>query len=658
MNLLSQSYKYLLTIVIFLAVFYLAANGLLPFEIPGMVQSPRSKQHIYSHQKKSMGVDLVASAFSFGSNSANHQKLNHADIYNYGIVIDCGSSGSRVFVYKWDPLELQDNIDKTIRQITAHRDRIKEEGGKVCHEIDCPVVKKVEPGISDYISSPEKAADQMEDLLNFADNFIPKAKKQETVLYIYATAGLRMEKASERTRLLSIIRRRISKNFLYQLENPDVISGESEGLYAYIAINSIKGTLCPEKSHQKQKPKSVAVMDMGGGSLQIVIPMNESQVKTMNERFQDKTDILASSLNTHIEKIDYLTCGTAPKYVFIKTWLGIGANKARRRYEDYILKEGEVDPCVNEGLTLNGITGVQGDFEKCRARLAGRNIFDTHRHNSPEDKTRDKGLLDCLYKAPSTNSDSVPGSKKVTDLVCGHEIDSRQLPEIDFLETELIGLSEFFYTTEDTFQMSGSFDAEAFHRRASDWCRTANVTKVLGPADSASENGNGSDTKIDEKIQDAEAAAAANLNETQDQTNDNTQPEGLYEKFSIEHAQKSRIESQCFKAAWISTVLYEGLGFPILNKNKFRLTAIDRYERQDLQWTLGALIHQVLKGSAREYVFVRRVAKSGWRHGTASSKKLPDRNPFSQKTTHRIPKTPKIHLHLDQPKIQKQKYPR
>ena len=598
--------------------------------------------------------DLTNVVGSVNLNGANilapSNKLNSLnskyDPFNYGIVIDCGSSGSRVFVYKWDPLEIQQSVDKTFKQVTVPQDKILLHGGKSCREIECPVVKKVEPGISRFVKEPEKAADQIEQLVSFADFFIPKDKKKTTVLYIYATAGMRMAHKSERNNILRGIRHRISINFKeFILENPEMISGETEGLYAWLAINSIKGTLCPKipnpfnaenalaknsikfrsnslareealraeqnavKNYQNPKIKAVAVMDMGGGSMQIVIPMNETQTKAMRARFANSSDVHASSLNSHIKEITYLPCQNQKLNVFIKTWLGLGANTARQRYEDFLLKDGEVDPCVNHGLSLNSVTGIQGNFEKCREKLAGRNIFrpsEIELENSLSDISqkfegikvkspkKNKGLLEC-FKTDQNKQD--PTQK---DILCGHGINNKQLPNIDFREMELIGLSEFFYTTHDTFQMSGEFDAEEFHRKADLWCSTSGKFKNEGESDELLEdmplkitNNNSNDTNPqNNKI---ESSDHPSLIQTDHDLNQNEQSlSDLHEKFSIEEAQQSRIESQCFKAAWMSTVLYEGLGFPILEKDKFRLIAIDRFEHQDLQWTLGALIHQVL----------------------------------------------------------------
>lgn len=47
-------------------------------------------------------------------------------------------------------------------------------------------------GISEYATTPGMASDYMYPLLSFAAEHIPKAKHQETPLYILCTAGMRV----------------------------------------------------------------------------------------------------------------------------------------------------------------------------------------------------------------------------------------------------------------------------------------------------------------------------------------------------------------------------------------------------------------------------------------------------------------------------------
>lgn len=67
----------------------------------------------------------------FGSPYLNRDPASKADT-NYGIVIDCGSSGSRVYVYSWPPHSGNPNELLDVQQLV-------DEKGEV-------VVKKMSPG--------------------------------------------------------------------------------------------------------------------------------------------------------------------------------------------------------------------------------------------------------------------------------------------------------------------------------------------------------------------------------------------------------------------------------------------------------------------------------------------------------------------------------
>ena len=145
---------------------------------------------------------------------------------HYGIVIDCGSSGSRVYVYFWPP---HDGNPKELLNIQQMRDRnsqlvvMKVEPGtwvtviklssptytyNLCdrksinfmlaiystvwcnaHDIN---VLCIFLGLSEFRDRPSDASDYIRPLLDYAADQIPAEKHSQTPLYIMATAGLRM----------------------------------------------------------------------------------------------------------------------------------------------------------------------------------------------------------------------------------------------------------------------------------------------------------------------------------------------------------------------------------------------------------------------------------------------------------------------------------
>ncbi|XP_057243948.1 ectonucleoside triphosphate diphosphohydrolase 4-like [Malurus melanocephalus] len=136
---------------------------------------------------------------------------------NYGIVVDCGSSGSRVFVYCWprhngNPHDLLD-----IKQMRdSHRK---------------PVVMKIKPGISEFAASPDKVSDYISPLLSFAAEHVPRSKHKETPLYILCTAGMRILPESQQKAILEDLLTDIPVHFdfLFSDSHAEVISGKQEG---------------------------------------------------------------------------------------------------------------------------------------------------------------------------------------------------------------------------------------------------------------------------------------------------------------------------------------------------------------------------------------------------------------------------------------------
>ena len=138
---------------------------------------------------------------------------------NYAVVIDAGSSGSRVYLYQWPPRRRDERGPQLLRI-----DQVMGAKGE-------PLVMTLAPGLSSCKDEPTRALAYIKPLLDFAAHHIPREAHLETQLFIMATAGLRLIPKESSAAILQELRTHIPLhyNFLLPEENVQVISGREEG---------------------------------------------------------------------------------------------------------------------------------------------------------------------------------------------------------------------------------------------------------------------------------------------------------------------------------------------------------------------------------------------------------------------------------------------
>uniref|UniRef100_A0AAY4AT28 nucleoside-triphosphate phosphatase n=1 Tax=Denticeps clupeoides TaxID=299321 RepID=A0AAY4AT28_9TELE len=363
---------------------------------------------------------------------------------NYGLVVDCGSSGSRVFVYCWpqhngNPHDLLD-----IRQM---RDQHRK-----------PVVMKIKPGISELATTPEKASDYIYPLLSFAAQHIPKSKHQETPLYILCTAGMRVLPESQQEAILEDLRTDIPVhfNFLFSDSHVEVISGKQEGVYAWIGINFVLGRFNHVDNEDEAtfvRKRTAGVLDMGGVSTQIAYEVPKTVSVASPQQEEVAKNLLAEfNLGCDAHRTEHVY------RVYVSTFLGFGGNAARQRYEENLVSktvlqnkllgkhQGEsaespiLDPCLpadlpdevgppEQRLHLRGT----GDFALCRL------------------------LLQPFLNRTNDTQTSLNGIYQ---------------PPINYPNSQFYGFSEFYYCTEDVLRMGGDYNASSYAIAAKTYCAT------------------------------------------------------------------------------------------------------------------------------------------------------------------------------------------
>ncbi|ONK62752.1 uncharacterized protein A4U43_C07F7770 [Asparagus officinalis] len=231
---------------------------------------------------------------------------------SYAVIFDAGSSGSRVHVYCFDK-----NLD------LVH----------IGKELELFVQKK--PGLSSYAEDPKEAANSLVSLLEQAESAVPVELRQSTPVRVGATAGLRTLGDETAEEILQAVRDllRDKSSLKSQPDWVTVLDGTQEGAYQWVTINYLLGRL------GKKYSKTVGVVDLGGGSVQMAYAISESDA-AKSPRTSDGEEKYVKEL---------LLKGTK-YYLYVHSYLHYGLLAARAE----ILKVAE----GSSSCVLNGYHGT------------------------------------------------------------------------------------------------------------------------------------------------------------------------------------------------------------------------------------------------------------------------------------------------------------
>ncbi|GIL52170.1 hypothetical protein Vafri_8106 [Volvox africanus] len=264
----------------------------------------------------------------------------------YAVLIDAGSSGSRVHVYGYRP--------------AIHRSHNLASGYPV---VRLPgVVQRVTPGLSEFAPDGEGVAESLKPLIEFAQEKVPPPLHATTSIRLMATAGLRMLPEEQREAVLGAVRRLLAASgFRFRPKWARVISGNEEGLFAWAGINYAAGRLQALAQEQATSPRqkdpavlagraaatTLAVLELGGASMQLTLMPWEP---------------LPRGLGT------ILALPGVDRPLYTHSFLGYGLQVAWFREAMLVQQGGEnsTDPCLYPGYTSyqSGVVG-SGDFDEC-----------------------------------------------------------------------------------------------------------------------------------------------------------------------------------------------------------------------------------------------------------------------------------------------------
>jgi Golgi apyrase len=355
------------------------------------------------------------------------------------VVLDAGSSGTRVHIYKWlksDTARKHEADLHKLPQVTT----------------DKKWTKKIHPGISTFGTHPHDVGpDHLDKLFQHALKYVPKDEVVNTPVFLLATAGMRILPALQRESVLEEVCAYARKSTQFQLPDCDlhvqVIPGETEGLYGWIAANYLLGGFDDPAGHDHGKDHhTYGFLDMGGASAQIAFAPNATEA----ERHANDLTLL------RLRTLD----GAPLEYkVFVTTWLGFGVNQARQRYVMQLLESSTdaneyPDPCLPAGAAImvsdDGKVIESGSGKK-GYKLVGTGVFS-------ECLTRSFPLLEK--------------EKECLDAPC--LINGQHTPAIDFDVNHFVGVSEYYHTTHEIFKMAAKddvkYDFKNYQKAVDDFC--------------------------------------------------------------------------------------------------------------------------------------------------------------------------------------------
>ncbi|XP_008319744.1 ectonucleoside triphosphate diphosphohydrolase 6 isoform X3 [Cynoglossus semilaevis] len=175
----------------------------------------------------------------------------NGESFQYGIMFDAGSTGTRIHVFKFQV------VDKEIP-------RLKNE-----------TFKAISPGLSAYADDPDACTPGIMELLEVAKTSVPQSLWSVTPLVLKATAGLRLLPGQLADKLLDKVRALFQESpFPSKEESVSVMDGTDEGISAWITVNFLTGGL------QSSDSSTVGILDLGGGSTQITFsPKDEKTIQ-------------------------------------------------------------------------------------------------------------------------------------------------------------------------------------------------------------------------------------------------------------------------------------------------------------------------------------------------------------------------------------------
>lgn len=263
---------------------------------------------------------------------------------DYGLVIDAGSHGSRLTVFSWES-------------------RVYDPGHPLTGPVTIPLpLCQGTPGppLSSFTEKRElpMARQALKAMLDEAQvclsrHRVPADAWGEFPLFLKATGGMRNLSQGVRDFLMEFLRDSLQdpriNPFQFHRSWARVISGEEEGVYGWLAANSVRGSLSDEPE------KTVGALDMGGASMQITFSPEHTSV------LEDFNAVHLGDRLIRLYSHSFLGYGWSDAFNRISTALGVEALLSQIRDDPAFVKKNARIPEAQTSFLSGPATAPGGE---------------------------------------------------------------------------------------------------------------------------------------------------------------------------------------------------------------------------------------------------------------------------------------------------------
>ena len=162
--------------------------------------------YLIEHRPFRGSSDIIPSDPSLTTPKCTRPYTSHKPLVQYVLMIDAGSTGSRIHVYRFNNCGATPELESEVFKQTP------KDGGGPGHG----------SGLSSYMDDAEGAAKSLDILMDEALQHVPEKVRYCTPVAVKATAGLRKLGRELSEKILSAVRRRLEDKYPFPVQSAEL----------------------------------------------------------------------------------------------------------------------------------------------------------------------------------------------------------------------------------------------------------------------------------------------------------------------------------------------------------------------------------------------------------------------------------------------------